>query len=486
MKHQSPSAHHSHRSTASSNNNRLLIYCQALFVQISALGRFLPTFSDITWRNLAFAAITLGIGIRGWLVWQNPLWSDEMYSIWTTYQSWPLVLTGSLDVVHPPGYYILLKAWMLPSDQLQWVRLFSMLAGIGSIFLVHLIGKQEEHRHPELTELKWWWPVAYSLSGFHLVFDWAGRMYALVAFMTVLQLWSIRRATNPFLIAVIAAAGLMIDYGFFWSYCMIWLLLAIITWLQPTKLKCLQLLGLTAGVIPFALWQMQRMSLFQAGINGILWMSPHLRFDFFVPFFLGTHNTVWLSVITLAVLLISLKPLYPKYQKNLLFWWWLGSSFVLLDFTLMYSAIKQPLFHPRSLQFIGLAVSFYWALLLQHKKWRLMALVLLTTQALMLVVLFNQGAYHLLIEFYPWQQIKKSFGYALKSQPNSILHIEPLPKSPSPLLTEGLLYTLQGKEKIGDAQIPYVRDPIDTMSLQPRSDCNVIWDNYALVNLCKK
>jgi hypothetical protein len=448
---------HYQSSVASSNNNRLLIFCQQVTSRLLVIRRLLIP-SPIWRHRLVITSIILtGIGIvlRVWLVLNNPLWSDEMYSIWAVRQSWTQIITSTIDVVHPPGYYIFLKTWLIVSDQLQWVRLLSLLAALGSMWLLVKISQHETKKNPNFAPLQYWWPAAYALSGFHLVFDWAVRMYAMVAFWTLLQLYAVRKPFAPVLVWLIAAAGLLIDYGFFWSYVAIWLLAAYQTWQSQRKNDLITLLSLTLGSIPFVIWQLGQAEFFQAGINGILWMQGKLTPDFFVPFFLGTHSYVLLTSATLLIWILAFWKLPATWKHNSLLWWWILASIVLIDFTLIYSAIKQPLLHPRSLQFIGLAVSFGWAVVLSQPKWRLISLATLLCSAFAMLGNFDSNkALQLLIEFYPWSYLRSPINAQLEKNPNLELFVSSASDSPSPMLTEGIVYTFAGKEKLGQAPIP--------------------------------
>ncbi len=403
-----------------------------------------------------------------------------MYSIWAIGQPWSQVLGSEIDVVHPPGYYILLKAWLIVSDQLQWVRLLSLLASIGSLWMLVQIARLEARHNSDYAALQFWWPVAYALSGFHLVFDWAGRMYALVSFLTLLQLWSVRKPVHPVVVGMIAAIGLMVDYGFFWSYAMIWCLVAFMAW-KDSKGRHLQtLIGMTVGAVPFVVWQLGRMELFQAGINGILWMKTSLSPTYFVPFFLGTHTNLWFTAATVVIWAAVAWKLPKAWKHSHLLWFWLVGSVVLIDATLLYSVWKQPLFHPRSLQFVGLAVSFYWAIVLCQPRWRPIGLVVLMASTLAIPLLFKNQAHLVLVEFYPWQQLRKSVMLHLEKQPQAHLFAISQPNTPSPLLTKGLIYTLAGKEKVS-------QPPVTITELnQPNTDpsCQNLWVRFVQIQSC--
>lgn len=477
MKMQSIGNHHSERSTASSNNNRLLIYCQAVLrSRWQAAAQVCTSFIQ-NWQLITILAVLIGMGIRIWLIVTNPLWSDEMYSIWAAGHSWQAVVSGNIDVVHPPLYYLFLKTWMLISDQLQWLRISSLVASIGSMVCIYQLGRFEsqERAQPYLAH---WWLMAYAFSGFHLVFDWSVRMYALVTFFSLLTLLAVRKNWSPVVLAVFVSCGLLLDYAYFWSLIPIWLLGFWQAWVSGQHKKIFTLIGLTTGIVPFIVWQIWRLPYFQAGLNGILWMNDLLYPSFFLPFFLGTHTSLWLTVGTLCFASIVLWLQRQRLKQYFLVWWILGFAVLLLESTYIFSLLKQPLLHVRSLQIAGLSITLLWGILLSEPKLRWLGLGLLLATAVAVPYLFRQNALSLLTEFYPWKESKKAI--TNQYEQGDTLYISADPQSPSPLLYTGLLYSLDGKEMVGDLPIPYV---IGTPT-HNQSNCKKIWKTYAVVELC--
>ncbi len=402
-----------------------------------------------------------------------------MYSIWTARHSWQLLFSGGIDVVHPPLYYVFLKAWMQVSDQLQWLRLSSVLASIGSMICLYQLGKTESKNHPD-SMFGHWLLVAYALSGFHLVFDWSVRMYALVTFFSVLTLLAVRKNWSPILIAGFVSVGLLLDYAYFWSLIPIWLLGFWQAWQTGRSTRFATVLGLTVGTIPFIIWQIWRLPYFQAGLNGILWMNDVLYPGFFLPFFLGTHITTWLTIITLCYVLATLLLRRHRLNRYALAWWLVGSSLLLIEATYIVSLVKQPLLHVRSLQIVGLSMTLVWGVVLAEAKQRWIGLGILLGTAFLVPQLFKHNSLKLLTEFYPWRMAKKSIA-AQHHQSDDKLYITDDPSSPSPMLYYGLLYSLDGKEMLGDTPTPYVAG----LPSKDHTTCKKIWSNYAIVQLCR-
>lgn len=69
------------------------------------------------------------------------LWLDEASSVWFARLSWGDLLFRLCDP-HPPGYYLLLKAWLAPGEAEAWLRLPSLLASVLAVMLTARAGRQ--------------------------------------------------------------------------------------------------------------------------------------------------------------------------------------------------------------------------------------------------------------------------------------------------------------------------------------------------------
>ncbi len=141
------------------------------------------------------------------------LWLDEGSSVW--FARLPLTtLLHSLCDPHPPGYYVLLKTWLIAGDSEAWLRALSLLAALLAIVLLYQIGK--EHGGKACAGL------AALLLALQPLQSWYGsevRMYALTQAAGLALVWlgwriiagsSQRRLIIAYLLVAIAA--LWIDY----------------------------------------------------------------------------------------------------------------------------------------------------------------------------------------------------------------------------------------------------------------------------------
>lgn len=305
-------------------------------------------------------------------------------------------------------------------------------------------------------------------------------MYALVTFFSLLTLLAVRKNWSPILIAIMVSVGLLLDYAYFWSLVPIWLLGFWQAWQVGQPKKFATVIGLTTGILPFMIWQIWRMPYFQAGLNGILWMNDVLYPSFFLPFFLGTHTTTWLTASTLAYILVTLWLQRRHLTRYSLVWYLVGSSLLLIEATYIISLIKQPLLHLRSMQIVGLSMTLLWGVVLAESRQRWIGLSLLLVTALLIPQLFKQNSLILLTEFYPWKRIKTTI-VTQRENSGGELFITAHPNSTSPLLYESLLYNLDGKETLGDRPTPYTAG----LPTYDQSACKKIWSVYAVVELCR-
>jgi hypothetical protein len=114
---------------------------------------------------------------------QGSFWRDEAASLWLARLPLSSLLAGPCDP-HPPGYYLLLKAWLAGGQGEPWLRLPSLLAAVLGVALAYRLGR--EVCGPGCAGL-----AALLLAGHPLQSWYAGeaRMYALAQAMGLLVAW---------------------------------------------------------------------------------------------------------------------------------------------------------------------------------------------------------------------------------------------------------------------------------------------------------
>lgn len=165
-------------------------------------------------------AVFLAVAVYGALKFSP--WHDESYSVMLIEQDVGGIISSTANDVHPPLYYIVLRAWsMLFGDSLSVLRLSSAVFMLGAVILVwHTLLKQRViTSRPYLI-------LAFMLLGsFSVRFAFELRMYALGALLVATAFWlsmkivKLQRPSVPLgiLMGVVLAASVYTHYflGFF-------------------------------------------------------------------------------------------------------------------------------------------------------------------------------------------------------------------------------------------------------------------------------
>jgi mannosyltransferase len=152
---------------------------------------------EILFSNKAFQGITefkkylnstillglillLSIILRFYDISTESYWIDEMYTITESQQSiQQLVTSGRLD--QPPAYYLPFHLWVqiFNADEVS-TRTFSVLAGIGSILLIYLVGRELFNKEIGLISA-----FLMAISWYQISFSQETRYYSLFEFMAL-------------------------------------------------------------------------------------------------------------------------------------------------------------------------------------------------------------------------------------------------------------------------------------------------------------
>jgi len=134
-------------------------------------------------RNwLFFASIALFLALAAYRLGEATIWYDEAYSFaLSDFDALELIRRTGLDV-HPPFYYLLLKAWrILFGDSLLAIRSLSVFAGIGALIaLQRLLLQRFSFKTANLAV------AVTAISPIFIRYAQEARMYMLVAFLMTL------------------------------------------------------------------------------------------------------------------------------------------------------------------------------------------------------------------------------------------------------------------------------------------------------------
>lgn len=260
-----------------------------------------PLWLVVLMTGLAFGLRVVGLG-------RQSLWYDEAFSLAVAGTDWPTFWAALLsDAVHPPGYYLLLRAGLILFGSSEFaLRFLSVVAGVLAVPLIYQLG----------CSLGWrrWGIIAGLLLAVNPFAWWyaqEARMYSLLLCLTIAgsyTFWQLvtRPSRSAWLgLTLMSAAGFVIHYFAFvvslaqFAYLVIYLRQA------PRTLRWWTLAQAVA-FIPFLPWA--GVVAFREGRNfGIGWIHPPTLLD--LP----------LTLSNLALLLSD--PASP--------WTWLGLALVM-------------------------------------------------------------------------------------------------------------------------------------------------------------
>lgn len=419
----------------------------------------------------------IGLLSRLYLIWILPIWYDEAFSIQASQSAWISILNGSIDLGHPPGYHLFLKLWLTISDQLQWIRLSSIIFFVINVWLLGKIG----HKITK-SPFKYFLQIAYIFSGYFIIFDWQVRMYVGLLTLILASIYLLIRQ-KYFLFTLINLLGLYFDYGFLWYFLPLILVLIILPLLYKQKIPIKPLL--ISWFLSFSVWAIIWLPFlfhnWRTGLNGINWIQSFLSPKFFIPYFIGSHQNWPITLLLFFSILYGGILIYQsKWTVVKLI---ISSSLISSLVTYIISIIYQPIFHVRSMQILGLAVIFCLAAFLnnlyQQKQYLLIGVFIfcLIINFWLAVNLIFFKPQSLLISFFGWKPIIKQ----LKIEKSDLLVLEPKPDLPMSLLLWGLKYTLAGKESFPRKVYNYQDINSGSVSIH---NCSLIWNKMVNIYDC--
>ena len=427
----------------------------------------------------SYLIIFAGFIIRLGLAYALPIWHDEAYSIWASTTPLSNIIHGITDPVHTPGYYLFLKLWSLFSLHLFWLRLSSLIFYLFNALLLYKLAQNISRRLPIFVLF------LYAFSGYFLIFDWQVRMYTLVLTAILLSLILYQKAkihyTYLITFTLINTVGLYIDYGFFWYFFPLTLLLCIKTLLHFRQYRTLFLSTLISAVLFIGCFP-DAFTYYFRGVESIQWMAQYMSPDFVIPYFFGTHILYPALPFLILLFVYGIYILWTQYRRNPMLQLLTFTAIFSLAASLLYSLSGQIVFHVRSLQIVALyiliisALALHW-LYTKHKYiiFAGLLLVVITNCYFVTNIIIHQPR-RVLVSPFPWKNIINAIPV---SQVNYVAYRQ-THELPTPLLLWGLQYTLNGNESLFSKKIPMMditntNDSVDSCLLISQS----LMDIYA-------
>ncbi|HEX8476304.1 MAG TPA: glycosyltransferase family 39 protein [Pyrinomonadaceae bacterium] len=177
------------------------------------------------WIVLFGLAALLLVATRLWRLTDSCLWFDEIFSVHAArYDLYAMLNFVAQDLIHPPLFYILLKAWMASGgESLAWLRLFPALASVATVVPFLLLCRELRLKADETTLAL----ALMALNGYLIKYAQEVRMYSLLLLLAFCSLWLFARYYNAHTNArkellALFAANLLLVYTHYFG----WLLVA--------------------------------------------------------------------------------------------------------------------------------------------------------------------------------------------------------------------------------------------------------------------
>lgn len=143
------------------------------------------------WAPLAVILLA-ALAVRIYRLGSESFWYDELYALWS-FRNLSLgdMVREQLAGGHLPLYYLLAKVWLLPGTAEIWFRGLSVIAGLFTVWLVYLTGRELFGRETGL------WAAAFcALSPFLLWYARAATFYSFMIAMATLSLYLLVRGAR--------------------------------------------------------------------------------------------------------------------------------------------------------------------------------------------------------------------------------------------------------------------------------------------------
>ncbi|MEK7188859.1 MAG: glycosyltransferase family 39 protein [Patescibacteria group bacterium] len=176
---------------------------------------------------MIFLILVLGLVLR-LISLDQSFWLDEATSgiVVRNFSFWEIISKFSPGDFHPPLYYLLLKFWSLVFGTSEiGLRLFSVLAGILTIWMVFKIAKElnpstslrmvSQSNHWKFPELA---AILLATSGLHLYYSQEARMYSLATFFVSLSFFLFVKTLEKSRVGNWIAFSIFLTASFFTHY----------------------------------------------------------------------------------------------------------------------------------------------------------------------------------------------------------------------------------------------------------------------------
>lgn len=262
------------------------------------------------------------VAARLWRLDASCLWFDEIFSVHAAeHEWWGLFSFIAKDLIHPPLFYVVLKAWItVGGESVFWLRLlpvvFSALALVPFIYL----GRELKFTEPVLIIATF----LFAVNGALIKYTQTLRMYSMLVFLALLSTWLFARYFNrgkSFIPLVIA--NLLLVYTHYFGWLIVGAEVVAILWFQRIKWARVAIMSgiLTIAYVPWLLSVVQAARSGSSLAQNIAWQSrPGIRelitfaTDLVEPFYYQASSvepaSIYFVSVPLVLILLASLTLY--------------------------------------------------------------------------------------------------------------------------------------------------------------------------------
>lgn len=222
-------------------------------------------------RGLFAAAAVAYVAMRLWNLTAYSLWGDEIFSLRAARMPVRLMFDAVIaDAVHPPLFYVLLKAWVsVGGDALWWLKLFPVLTSVLALVPFALLCRELKLRYSESSLAL----ALLAVNPYLVLYAQELRMYSMLFALTLVSLWAYVRFVEAdrlsyARLAVLFGANVLLVYTHYFGWLIVGLEVAAAVVRRPRWTPAV--VGMAAAVAAcFAPWAytVVRASEQQRGLN---------------------------------------------------------------------------------------------------------------------------------------------------------------------------------------------------------------------------
>ncbi len=268
--------------------------------------------SQRSYKIILAALCVVFAAARVWPLTDSCLWFDEVFSVHAATHSWNSLLSFvSLDLIHPPLFYVLLKLWIgVGGEQLFWLRLFPVIFSVIAIFPFVALCRD--------IKLTFWTQILalffLSVNGSLIKYAQEIRMYSLFLCLSLFSIWLFVRffVKGKGFIALVLINILLVYTHYFGWFVVVSEVAAILIFQRIKWRRTLTMFAITfAGFVP---WIMATWQAAQTGTGlgqNIGWMSRpgivailQFKLNLIEPFYYQASSADPVSVIRVSIPLL--------------------------------------------------------------------------------------------------------------------------------------------------------------------------------------